>query len=61
MTTVRTGVTRLDLGPLFADAARRPYTNPAWYLIAVEAGFEVWHGGAGLAVRGFAVALGPAR
>jgi hypothetical protein len=57
MTTGHTKVTNLDLLPLFEDAGQRSYLDPSWYLIAVEAGSEIWQGGAGLAVRDFSVAL----
>src|ERR1017187_7336194 len=33
----------------------RGYIQPSWYLIDVEAGFELWQGGAGLATNSFAV------
>jgi hypothetical protein len=33
-------------------------TSPLWFLISVEAGFEIWRGGAGLAVTQFGVHLG---
>jgi cellulose 1,4-beta-cellobiosidase len=55
MTTPATSVTNFDLGPLAADAAARGYMTSAWYLISVEAGFELWQGGAGLAVNSFSV------
>ena len=58
MTTAHTDVTNLDLLPLFEDGGNRGYLDPSWYLIAVEAGFEIWQGGEGLAVRHFSVALG---
>jgi cellulose 1,4-beta-cellobiosidase len=57
MTTAHTDVSDLDLLPLFEDAGNRGYLDPSWYLIAVEAGFEIWQGGAGLAVQDFSVAL----
>jgi hypothetical protein len=57
MTTGHTKVTNLDLLPVFEDAGQRGYLDPSWYLIAVEAGFEIWQGGAGLAVQDFSVAL----
>jgi Glycosyl hydrolase family 12 len=57
MTTAHTDVSDLDLLPLFEDAGNRGYLDPAWYLIAVEAGFEIWQGGQGLAVKDFSVAL----
>jgi cellulose 1,4-beta-cellobiosidase len=55
MTTGTTSVSNLDLQPLIADAVRRGYISPSWYLIDVEAGFELWHGGAGLATKSFSV------
>ena len=60
MTTAHTKVANLDLAPLFDDAGQRGYLSPSWYLIAVEAGFEIWQGGTGLAVKDFSVALGSA-
>ena len=57
MTTARANVTNLDLLPLFEDGGERGYLDPSWYLIAVEAGFEIWQGGEGLAVKDFSVAL----
>ncbi|HEY2128998.1 MAG TPA: cellulose binding domain-containing protein [Streptosporangiaceae bacterium] len=38
----------------------RGYTKPSWYLIDVEAGFELWQGGAGLATNSFSVNIGGA-
>ncbi|MGB6770819.1 MAG: hypothetical protein WBF51_02285 [Candidatus Dormiibacterota bacterium] len=46
-----------DLAPLAADAVSRGYLPGAWYLIDVEAGFELWHGGQGLAIRSFSVTV----
>jgi hypothetical protein len=57
MTSARTGVTNLDIGTIINDAERRGYTQPSWYLISVEAGFEIWRGGAGLATKSFSVNL----
>ena len=50
-----TSVRNLDIGQLAADALRRGYIQKSWYLIDVEAGFELWQGGAGLATDSFAV------
>ena len=50
-----TSVRDLDIGQFAADALRRGYIQKSWYLIDVEAGFELWQGGAGLATRSFAV------
>ena len=55
MNTGTTSVTNLDLQPLIADAISRGWISPSWYLIDVEAGFEMWHGGQGLATKSFGV------
>lgn len=44
-----------DLAPLAADAVARGYMPSAWYLIDVEAGFELWQGGQGLGIQSFRV------
>ena len=55
MVTGTTSVRDLDIGQFAADALRRGYIQKSWYLIDVEAGFELWQGGAGLATNSFAV------
>lgn len=50
-----TSVTNLDLAPLAADAVSRGYMSSSWWLIDVEAGFEPWQGGQGLAITSFNV------
>ena len=55
MMTPTTSVRDLDIGQFAADALRRGYIRESWYLIDVEAGFELWQGGAGLATDSFAV------
>jgi hypothetical protein len=55
MVTGTTSVRDLDIGQFAADAVRRGYIQKSWYLIDVEAGFELWQGGAGLATDSFAV------
>jgi cellulose 1,4-beta-cellobiosidase len=55
MTTASTSVSGLDIGTLTQDAVSRGYTQTSWYLIDVEAGFELWQGGAGLATNSFSV------
>jgi Glycosyl hydrolase family 12/Cellulose binding domain len=55
MTTGTTSVSGLDLAPLVQDAVGRGYTQSSWYLIDMEAGFELWQGGAGLATNSFSV------
>ena len=56
-TSPATSVRNLDVGVLAADAASRGYIKKSWYLIDVEAGFELWRGGAGLATKSFSVDL----
>ena len=55
--TMTSGVrsVRLDLRPLEANAVGRRYIKRWWYLISVEAGFEIWQGGKGLATKSFSV------
>jgi cellulose 1,4-beta-cellobiosidase len=50
-----TSVRDLDIGQFATDALRRGYIGKSWYLIDVEAGFELWQGGAGLTTDSFAV------
>jgi Glycosyl hydrolase family 12 len=57
MTNPATSVRNLDVGGLAANAASRGYIKKSWYLIDVEAGFELWRGGAGLATESFSVKL----
>jgi hypothetical protein len=49
------GVRALPLGPFLAYAERRGLVSRSWWLGAVEAGFEVWHGGVGLGTKRFGV------
>jgi Glycosyl hydrolase family 12/Cellulose binding domain len=39
----------------YGDAVQRGYAQTSWYLTSIQAGFEPWVGGAGLAVSDFAV------
>jgi hypothetical protein len=55
MTSGASSVNVMGLRPLIQDAVRRGYIKPSWYLVDVEAGFEVWRHGAGLATRRFSV------
>jgi cellulose 1,4-beta-cellobiosidase len=57
MTSGSTSVSNLDVGTLAQDSVSRGYTKSTWYLIDVEAGFELWQGGAGLATNSFSVAI----
>ncbi len=58
MTSGTTSVSNLDIGTLTQDMVSRGYTKSSWYLIDVEAGFELWQGGAGLATNSFSVNIG---
>ncbi len=55
MTSGTTSVRNLDLRPLVADAVSRGIIQESWYLTGVEAGFELWRGGVGLATNSFSV------
>jgi hypothetical protein len=55
MTSGVRSVSNLDLRTLAADAVSRGYLLKSWYLISVQAGFEVWQGGKGLATKSFFV------
>jgi Glycosyl hydrolase family 12/Cellulose binding domain len=57
MTSPATSVANLDVGTLTQDMVSRGYTKSNWYLIDVEAGFELWQGGAGLATNSFSVSI----
>lgn len=52
-----TTVSGLELKNFMLDAQSRGYVNPAWYLISVEAGFEIWQGGTGLKSRLFTLSI----
>jgi chitodextrinase len=55
LTPGATSVSNLDLKSMINDAVARGSINPSHYLIDVEAGFEIWQGGQGLATTGFSV------
>jgi len=57
MTAGTTSVSNLDIGQLAQDAINRGYMPRSCWLIDVEAGFELWQGGTGLATSSFAVAV----
>jgi hypothetical protein len=57
MTSPATSVSNLDIGSLAQDMVNRGYTKSSWYLIDVEAGFELWQGGAGLKTNSFSVTV----
>ncbi|WP_345561392.1 GH12 family glycosyl hydrolase domain-containing protein [Nonomuraea rosea] len=58
---VRTSATSsLDftINTFYADAISRGHAQRSWYLTSVQAGFEPWVGGAGLAVNSFSFGSG---
>jgi hypothetical protein len=50
-------VRNMDLGPLAAYAVSKGYMQNSWFLIDVEAGFEPWTSGQGLAADAFNVTV----
>jgi hypothetical protein len=55
MTSGTASVSNLDVGILAADSVSRGYMTDSDYLIDLEAGFELWQGGAGLATDSYSV------
>lgn len=51
----------LDIRAFTEDSVARGWIRPEWYLIGVEAGFNLWKGGAGNAVDRFSVSVGDSR
>src|SRR6516225_8039971 len=58
MTSPSTSVSNLDVGQLTQDMVNRGYTKSNWFLIDIEAGFEMWQGGQRLATNSFSVNIG---
>lgn len=48
-----TSVTDLPLGPFIGYMHQKGWISPNWYLLNIEAGFEIWNGGTGLATTYF--------
>jgi Glycosyl hydrolase family 12 len=59
LTAPSTSVSGLDVGTLAQDAVSRGFLSSSCYLIDVDAGFELWQGGAGLATNSFSVNVRP--
>ncbi|MFF8773477.1 ricin-type beta-trefoil lectin domain protein [Kitasatospora sp. NPDC015120] len=59
--TPTTSVTDLDLRAFVRDAVARGVVDPSWYLVSIEAGFELWSGGAGLRTDSFSTDVRPGR
>ncbi|MEZ0492529.1 cellulose binding domain-containing protein [Kineococcus sp. TBRC 1896] len=58
--TTRTSSLDLPVSTFFDDALARGWVQRSWYLTSVQAGFEPWTGGAGLAVTSFSAGTGAA-
>ncbi|MCX7681315.1 MAG: cellulose binding domain-containing protein, partial [Anaerolineae bacterium] len=56
-TSPTNSVSNLDLMPFINDAISRGYLNRNHYLHAIEAGFELWVGGAGLTTNSFSASV----
>ncbi len=54
ISTADSGETNFSIKAFTNDAVSRGKIDPNWYLTSVQAGFEPWIGGAGLAVNQFA-------
>lgn len=46
-----------DMMPFINDTKNRGYANNSWYLTSIQAGFEPWRGGVGLAVNSFSASV----
>jgi len=53
--TPRWNATNLSLQPFYKYMEQQGWITPSWYALNVEAGFEIWSGGAGLATTAFSV------
>jgi glycosyl hydrolase family 12/ricin-type beta-trefoil lectin protein len=58
LNTGTTSVSNLDVDLLAADSVSRGYMTDSDYLIDLEAGFEIWQGGVGLATNSYSVSIG---
>lgn len=56
--TSGTGSISFPVATFFNDMVTRGYGQRSWYLTSIQAGFEPWVGGVGLAVNSFSVTTG---
>ncbi|MEJ3742006.1 glycoside hydrolase [Actinomycetes bacterium KLBMP 9797] len=56
-TSPTSSVRDLDLRAFIRDATQRGYLADRWFLSGIEAGFELWTGGAGLASESFSTTV----
>ncbi|MBN1697050.1 MAG: hypothetical protein JW881_06025 [Spirochaetales bacterium] len=47
----------LDYKPFIDDAISRGYVQSSWYMMDIEAGFEIWQGGTGLSCDNFTASV----
>ena len=50
-------VRRLALMPIIRRVERMGLIRPHWWMLNIESGFEIWHGGRGLATHSFAASV----
>lgn len=55
--TSGTGSVNFDLKAFFNDAQNRGYIQSSWWLTSIQAGFEMWVGGAGLRTNSFSATV----
>lgn len=55
---VRSSPISFPVRTFYDDMVRRGYAQRSWYITSVQAGFEPWVGGAGLAVNNFSYSIG---
>ncbi len=58
MQNTTSSVTNLQLAPLVQESIKLGYMQSSWYLNAIEAGFEIWQNGTGLATNSFSFSTG---
>ena len=56
--TTPTTTLNSSVSSFYSDAVSRGYAQSSWYLTSVQAGFEPWTNGTGLAVTNFSVSTG---
>jgi Glycosyl hydrolase family 12 len=52
-----TAVHELSLLPIIGRVEQMGLIRPQWWMLNIESGFEIWHGGTGLATTSFAAAV----
>jgi hypothetical protein len=52
-----TSVHKLAIRPIVARVERMGLVRPNWWMLNIESGFEIWHGGRGLASHSFSASV----